>query len=93
MKRIKASFGPRRGADRADFGNRRTPAPADGVMPIARPHAPRSAAHAPSGAPSWLGAGLFRALLLGIIVVGGVAVVIWLRDLGAAFGVNWVGGR
>jgi hypothetical protein len=62
-------------------------------MRVARRHAPRSAAHAPSGAPWWLGAGLFRILLLGVIVMAGVAAVVWLRDLGAAFGVNWVGGR
>lgn len=38
----------------------------------------------------WLGAGLFRVLVFGAIAVGGVAVVMWLRDLGSAAGVNWL---
>ena len=33
-----------------------------------------------------------RIVVLGVVVVGGSAVVIWLRDLAAAFGVNWAGG-
>jgi len=46
--------------------------------------------HRPHASGSWLGAGLFRVLVFGAIAVGGVAVVMWLRDLGSASGVNWL---
>ena len=46
------------------------------------------AAHATS--PGWLGAGLFRIMVLGAIVVGGIGVLLWLRDMGSAAGVNWL---
>jgi hypothetical protein len=53
------------------------------------PPRPRRAHHRPDES-SWLGAGLFRVLVFGAIAVGGVAVVMWLRDLGSAAGVNWL---
>jgi hypothetical protein len=43
-----------------------------------------------SNESGWLGAGLFRVLIFGAIAVGGVAVVMWLRDVGSAAGVNWL---
>jgi hypothetical protein len=33
---------------------------------------------------------LFRVLIFGAIAVGGVAVLMWLRDVGTAAGVNWL---
>jgi hypothetical protein len=60
-----------------------TPAPKG---PIARPppSSPTSASH------GWFGAGLFRIMVLGAIVIGGIAVLLWLRDMGSAAGVNWL---
>jgi hypothetical protein len=47
--------------------------------------------HAPtSTSPGWLGAGLFRIMILGAIVVGGIGVLLWLRDMGSASGINWL---
>jgi len=55
------------------------------------PPSRRPRAHAPhSNESGWLGAGLFRILVFGAIAVGGVAVLLWLRDLGTASGVNWL---
>ena len=31
----------------------------------------------------------FFTVLLGIVVIGGIAAIIWLRDLAQTFGVNW----
>jgi len=61
-----------------------------GKVPPPRPSAPRTAAPRSDGGGGWLGAGLFRVLVFGTIVVGGVAVVLWLRDMGSAAGVNWL---
>ena len=52
------------------------------------PSAP-SASAAPS-ARSWFSVGLMRVLVLGAIAIGGVAAVMWLRDMGSAAGVNWL---
>jgi hypothetical protein len=60
-----------------------------GKVPPPRPSPPRPAA-SHSGQGSWLSAGLFRVLVFGTIMVGGVAVVLWLRDMGSAAGVNWL---
>lgn len=60
-----------------------------GKPPPPRPSAPRAAGR-PSGESGWIGAGLFRILVFGTIVVGGVAVLLWLRDMGSAAGVNWL---
>jgi len=54
--------------------------------PASRPHKGSSG----SGGSGWLSAGLMRILVLGAIVIGGVAVVMWLRDMGSAAGVNWL---
>jgi hypothetical protein len=54
---------------------------------------PRSSKHghaAQSGEPGWLSAGLFRILIFGAIAVGGIAVLMWLRDVGTASGINWL---
>jgi hypothetical protein len=40
--------------------------------------------------PGWLSAGLFRIMILGAIVIGGIGVLLWLRDVGSASGVNWL---
>jgi hypothetical protein len=34
--------------------------------------------------------GLSKMFVLGAIVIGGVAVVLWLRDVASASGVNWL---
>jgi len=49
------------------------------------PHA-RVAEHGP---PLTVGSSAFFTILLGIVVVGGIAAILWLRDLAATFGVNW----
>jgi hypothetical protein len=51
-----------------------------------RPLPARVAEHGPS---LTVGASAFFTILLGIVVVGGIAVIIGLRDLAAAFGINW----
>jgi hypothetical protein len=56
-------------------------------VPKTRPaHAPPSS----STSPGWLGAGLFRIMVLGAIIIGGIGVLLWLRDMGSAAGVNWI---
>jgi hypothetical protein len=55
---------------------------------VTPPTRPRTRSRPDDG--GWLGAGLFRILVFGAIAVGGVAVVLWLRDLGSAAGVNWL---
>ena len=45
---------------------------------------------APSSESSWLSAGLFRVLIFGAIAIGGIAVLMWLRDVGTASGINWL---
>ena len=79
MKRIKANLGPKA---RSDFRSGKPP-------PAARAPVHAGPAHG-SASTSWLGAGLFRVLIFGAIVVGGVSVVLWLRDMGSASGVNWL---
>ena len=84
MKRIKANAGS--GAKRPVEYRSGRPPPA---VPVAAPAAPRPVASYKAG-PGWLGAGLIKIVTLGGIVIGGVAVVLWLRDMGSAAGVNWV---
>ena len=36
---------------------------------------------------------VLRVLLFGVIVIGGIAAIIWLRNLAASFGVVWIGDR
>ena len=58
-------------------------------LPRSTPRAAgRRASH--SNDSGWLSVGLFRILLFGAIAVGGVAVLMWLRDVGSAAGVNWL---
>ena len=78
MKRIKASIGPKD--------------PRLGHQSPARPPPAGPTRHAPAASPApwWLSMGLSKMFVLGAIVVGGVAVVLWLRDLGTASGVNWL---
>ena len=53
-------------------------------------HRPARGRAGNSNDSSWLSAGLFRVLIFGAIAVGGVAVLMWLRDAGTAAGVNWL---
>ncbi len=49
------------------------------------PHT-RAAEHGP---PLTVGSSAFFVILLGIVVIGGIAAIMWLRDLATTFGVNW----
>jgi hypothetical protein len=53
---------------------------------------PRSARKSASrsGDSGWFNAGLFRIMVFGAIAIGGIAVLLWLRDMGSAAGVNWL---
>jgi hypothetical protein len=64
------------------------PPPRPSPRPTQRSPARGRATH--SNESGWLSAGLFRILIFGAIAVGGVAVVMWLRDVGSAAGVNWL---
>jgi hypothetical protein len=57
-----------------------------------KPPPPRSARKPKpqSDEPGWLSAGLFRVLTFGAIAIGGIAALLWLRDMGTAAGVNWL---
>jgi hypothetical protein len=70
------------------------------AAPSAKPpvHAAKPHAHAakplkkkPSG--SLVQAGMFRILAFGVIAVFGIVAVLFLRDMGTASGVNWLGGN
>lgn len=91
MKRIPAEF--RRGP-KSSFDFRRRPKPG-AQRPQSAPHGvvqPRARRPTPSESrQGWIGAGIARALLLALIVIGGVGAVVWIRDLGTAFGVQWLG--
>jgi hypothetical protein len=81
MKQTKGSLhGPKPNVDFAPG----KPLPRSTQRPAGRPHGSHS------NESSWLSAGLFRILLFGAIAVGGVAVLMWLRDVGTASGVNWL---
>ena len=42
-------------------------------------------------APRLLPLAIAKLVLLGLFIITGAAVVIWLRNLGEAFGINWIG--
>ena len=86
-KRLKVVFGP---GSRGDYEfTRRPPAPSSAPAPQAHAHA--KARKRKGGGGSWLDTGIARFVLLALIVVCGVAAVVWIRDLGSAFGVHWLG--
>jgi hypothetical protein len=41
--------------------------------------------------PTTLALALFKIVIATGVVVGGISVIIWLRDFGAASGINWIG--
>ncbi len=87
MKRLKADF--RRGEKSSyDFKSRTPPPAAAARTPMARGR--RRAPHPGAGGGTWIGNGILRAVLLAVIVFGGVGAVVWIRDLGTAFGVQWL---
>ena len=72
-------------------GSPHGPKPDVDFRPAKSPSARRGRARdAHSNDPGWLSAGLFRILIFGAIAVGGIAVLMWLRDVGTAAGVNWL---
>lgn len=42
--------------------------------------------------PDWLNTGPGRAILFGVIIVLGVTVLFWIRDLAELAGITWAGG-
>ncbi len=88
-RRLQVTFGP---GSRGDYEFTRRTRP--GATPSRAPNAPPAEAPArrPRAAEPWIGAGIMRSVLLALIVVGGVAAVVWIRDLATAVGVHWVNG-
>lgn len=58
---------------------------------VERPKTPSRRSRARAKGPRLIPLAIAKLIVLGLVVVVGVATIIWLRNLGEAFGINWIG--